>query len=467
MSTNSLSFLGSYSGITMDTIEQLLSAESTKITSYKNEQAAVEKEKSAWKDVQTRITNLATKMDALKKADTFNAKKATLSQEGKIGFTVGSKAIAGDYSMTVEQLATRTQIKGNELQLDENKTWQTEGTLTFPTTNEAGEVEQLDIKIEAGDNLEKIVNKINDATKETGVSAVAIDGRLVLQNKAFGASNIAVGGTLASKFGLDSEDNTTMGQVAKLTINGITIERNSNQISDVMDGVTLDLKEVTSQAIKVEIADDLGKTETAVKDFVDQYNSTMSFISGLLSVGDPSQENNETGALAGDSSLIRLQSQLRSLLTNTVDNGNAGANTVKSIGIEVDRDGVASFDADKLKEALKEDSSKVRDLFTFTKTSVNAAGETVEEEIGIGQKFESLINSFTDSKDGIIATKNATYDKLIKNITERITVFNDRLETKRQQYITKFTALDVAMMEAESQLSYMMSQFSNSSSSNS
>lgn len=463
MSTNSLSFLGSYSGITMDTIEQLLSAESTKITSYKNEQAAVEKEKSAWKDIQTRITNLATKMDALKKADTFNAKKATLSQEGKIGFTVGSKAIAGDYSMTVEQLATRTQIKGNELQLDENKTWQTEGTLTFPTTNEAGEV----VKIEAGDNLEKIVNKINDVTKETGVSAVAIDGRLVLQNKAFGANNIEVGGTLASEFGLDSEANTTMGQVAKLTINGIAIERNSNQISDVMDGVTLDLKEVTSQAIKVEIADDLGKTETAVKDFVDQYNSTMSFISGLLSVGDPSQENNETGVLAGDSSLIRLQSQLRSLLTNTVDNGNAGANTVKSIGIEVDRDGVASFDADKLKEALKEDSSKVRDLFTFTKTSVNAAGETVEEEIGIGQKFESLINSFTDSKDGIIATKNATYDKLIKNITERITVFNDRLETKRQQYITKFTALDVAMMEAESQLSYMASQFSNSSSSNS
>ncbi|QII81961.1 flagellar filament capping protein FliD [Jeotgalibaca arthritidis] len=467
MSSNSINILGTYSGITMDTIEQLLSAESTKLTSYKNEQAAVEKEKSAWKDVQTRITNLATKMDALKQADTFNAKKATLSQEGKIGFTVGSKAIAGDYSITVKQLATRTEIKGKELQLDENKTWQKEGPLTFQTTNEAGEVKQLDIKIEAGDNLEKIVNKINDATKETGVSAVAIDGHLVLQNKAFGASNIEVVGELASEFGFLDNEAKTMGKVAELTINGIDIERNSNQISDVMDGVTLDLKEVTSQAIKVEIADDLGKTETAVKGFVDQYNSTMSFISGLLSVGDPSQENNETGALAGDSSLIRLQSQLRSLLTNAVDNGNAGANTVKSIGIEVDRDGVASFDADKLKEALKEDSSKVRDLFTFTKTSVNAAGETVEEEIGIGQKFESLINSFTDSKDGIIATKNATYDKLIKDITERITVFNDRLETKRQQYIAKFTALDVAMMEAESQLSYMMSQFSNSSSSNS
>ena len=467
MSTNSLSFLGSYSGITMDTIEQLLSAESTKITSYKNEQAAVEKEKSAWKDVQTRITNLATKMDALKKADTFNAKKATLSQEGKIGFTVGSKAIAGDYSMTVEQLATRTQIKGYKLQLDENKTWQTEGTLTFLTTNEAGEGEHLDIKIEAGDNLEKIVNKINDATKETGVSAVAIDDRIVLQNTAYGNHAIDVKGSLAEEFGFKDPGNIKAGKSAILTVNGINIERDSNQISDVMDGVTLDLKEVTSQAIKVEIADDLGKTETAVKDFIDQYNSTMSFISDQLSVGDPSQENNETGALAGDSSLIRLQSQLRSLLTNTVDNGNAGANTVKSIGIEVDRDGVASFDADKLKEALKEDSSKVRDLFTFTKTSVNAAGETVEEEIGIGQKFESLINSFTDSKDGIIATKNATYDKLIKNITERITVFNDRLETKRQQYITKFTALDVAMMEAESQLSYMASQFSNSSSSNS
>ncbi|APZ49655.1 hypothetical protein BW721_08285 [Jeotgalibaca sp. PTS2502] len=466
MSSNSINFLGTYSGITMDTIEQLLSAESTKLTSYKNEQVAVEKEKSAWKDVQTRLTNLATKMDALKKADTFNAKKATLSQEGKIGFTVGSKAIAGDYSITVEKLATRTQIKGAKLQLDENKAWQKEGTLTFLTTNEAGEVE-LDIKIEAGDNLEKIVNKINDATKETGVSAVAIDDRIVLQNTAYGNHAIDVKGSLAEEFGFKDPRNIKAGQSAILTVNGINIERDSNQISDVMDGVTLDLKEETNQAIKIEIADDLEKTETAVKEFVDQYNSTMSFIGGLLSVGDPTIETNETGALAGDSSLIRLQSQLRSLLTNAVDNGNSGSNTAKSIGIEVDRYGVASFDANKLKEALKEDSSKVRDLFTFTKTSGNAAGETVEEEIGIGQKFESLINSFTDSKDGIIATKNATYDKLIKNITERITVFNDRLETKRQQYITKFTALDVAMMEAESQLSYMMSQFSNSSSSNS
>ncbi|AZP04267.1 flagellar filament capping protein FliD [Jeotgalibaca ciconiae] len=463
---SSINFMGSYSGITMETIEQLLQAESTKITSYQNKQTSIEKEQTAWKDIQTRLTSLSNKMTAIAKPETFESKKVVLSKEGKLTFSAGTKAIVGDYSIEVERLATRTQVTGNKLTLDDKKTWQTEGTLIFPGQNEDGEPESIEIKIDAGDNLEKIINKINEKTKDSGVSAVAIDDRIVLQNTAYGNHAIDVEGSLAEEFGFNDPGNIKAGQSAKLTVNGINIERDSNQITDVMDGVTLDLKAVTTEPIKVEVTDDLEFTEKAIKEFVDQYNSTMSFISGLLDVGDPSQEDNKTGALTGDSSLMRLQTQLRSLLTNAIDNGNTGANTVESIGIEVDRDGVATLDAQKLQEALKKDSNKVRELFQFTQTSVNEAGETVEEDIGIGQKFETLINSFTDSKDGIIATKNKTYDKLIKDIKGSIEKFNDRLAVKREQYIAKFTALDIAMMEAESQLSYMMSQFNNNSGSN-
>ena len=210
------------------------------------------------------------------------------------------------------------------------------------------------------------------------------------------------------------------------------------------------------------ITDDIENSVKAVQEFVDQYNSTMSFISTQLDVGDPSAENNKTGALAGDSSLVRLQSQLRSLLTQPVANGHAGANAPDKIGITVDRYGVASLDKTKLEDALKEDSKIVSDLFNYSveTTTELEDGTTVtkKDEVGLSQKISTLINSFTDSKEGIIATKNETYDKMIKDLDKRITAFNERIDAKRARYIKQFTALDVAMMEAESQLNYLMSQ---------
>ena len=61
---------------------------------------------------------------------------------------------------------------------------------------------------------------------------------------------------------------------------------------------------------------------------------------------------------------------------------------------------------------------------------------------------------------GVIATKSATYDSTIKDLNKQITRFDKILEMKRDRYITMFTKLDEAMMQAESQLEYLASQFS-------
>ena len=60
------------------------------------------------------------------------------------------------------------------------------------------------------------------------------------------------------------------------------------------------------------MTNDTDKELSAVKDFVSQYNSVMSFLSEKMDVGDPSKSDNTTGALAGDSTLISLQSKLQS-----------------------------------------------------------------------------------------------------------------------------------------------------------
>ncbi|MGB6178057.1 flagellar filament capping protein FliD, partial [Carnobacterium sp.] len=232
-----------------------------------------------------------------------------------------------------------------------------------------------------------------------------------------------------------------------------------------IDGVTLTLKALTEadKPMTITVKEDTAKTEKVIQDVVDQYNSILTFIGEQLSVGDPSAEKNKTGALVGDSSLMRLETGLRSLMTANVNNGSTSVKNMKDVGITVDREGKATLDTKKLKEALANDPTAVKNLFfTPDKTEPGIEGEPavkINEENGMAQKMRSLIDSYISEKTGIITNKSNTFDKEMKDISKSITSFNERLEKKRSNYIAMFTRLDTVMMQAESQMAYLASQF--------
>lgn len=457
---SNMNIMGTYSGITMDTIDQLIQAESGKVTRYTNEQKAMEAEKTAWKDVETRLSNLTDKLSALEKSEAFASKTVTTNMEGKVAVTAAEEAMAGTYEVTVERLATRTQLIGMKLEekkLDE--AFGAAGTLTIATQYKDNPEQTFSVEIKAEDTLKDILAAINEQGKEAGVSAVLIDNHVVLQSNEYGARSLTLSGTVTEALGLTGTP--AIGKDAQFTLNNITIERPTNTITDAIQGITIELQAVSEAPIQVKVADDQEKTVATIKELVDQYNSTLSFIGKQLDVGDPSLKDNKTGALSGDSSLMRLESQLRNLLTQPVDFGNGKVGTAKDIGITVDRYGTATLDEAKLKEALKKDAQTVKDLFSFTKSeTVTENGVPVEktEKIGISDRMKTVLDTYTNSTNGIIKTRNETYDRLIKDLNERIDVFNERLEEKRQHYIATFTALDIAMMEAESQMNYLASQ---------
>lgn len=468
-----MSIMGTYSGITMETIEQMIQAESGKSVRYTNEQKKMEAEKAAWKDVESRLSNLTTKLNELLKPEAYTSKKIISSNDSKVSVTVDQNSFEGNYDISVKQIATRTQVTGSKVDLEGKKLTDPlgySGTFHLSSTNDTGDVKSVDIQVTEDSSMKDIVTAINEKSKESGITAVIIDDHLVLQDKEFGKRTITMtdqagnGTNLTDKLGM-STPAVKEGQSSIIEVNGITIERNTNTISDAIGGITIEAKEPTSETVKISITEDTEKTVESIKAFVEQYNSTLSFIKTQLDVGDPTQQNNKTGVLSGDSSLLRLQSQLRSLLTLPVENGNQEIKSVEDLGISVDRYGAATLDSEKLKIALKKNSKEVQNMFHFTKTTSTTGkdGVTVkkEEEIGLSQKFVQLINSYTDSKTGIIATKNETYDKLIKDLTVRVDLFNEKLESKRQRYIKTFTALDIAMMEAESQMNYLASQIGN------
>lgn len=477
---SSMNILGTYSGITMETIEQMIQAESGKVVKYTNDQKKIQSEQSAWKDVQTRLSNLTTKLNELLKPEAYAAKKVSSSNEEKVAISAGASALEGQYEVTVEQVAARTQVTGSALNLNGKKLTEALGfsgtfTLSSQYTNSDMEEEEgktIEIQVTEESSMKDIVNAINEQSKESGITAVIIDKNLVLQDKKYGDRTITMTdkeGNLSKELGMENPQ-IKNGQPSILTVNGISMTRNTNTITDVIEGITIETKGRTSDIVKVGVEEDTEQSVETIKSFIEQYNSTLAFINEQLSVGDPSAENNKTGSLAGDSSLLRLQTQLRNLLTYPIENDNKKVLNMKDIGITVDRYGVANLDSKKLETALKENNKEVQNMFHFTKTTSlsDDGGMAVEkkEDVGLSQKFLELLNAYTDSKEGIIATKNETYDKLIKDLNQRIDIFNEKLEAKRQRYIETFTALDVAMMEAESQMNYLASQIGMNGSNN-
>jgi len=470
---SSINFLGSYSGIDMSVIDQLVEAERAKGVKFTNQKQKIEREKNAWKDINTRLDSLFKNLETLSKKETFESRTVTSNVKESLSLSVnaGKNAAVGEYRVAVEQLAKSTRLTGEQVNVESiYDELNMNGEFSFTVEGETPEDKiTYKIGVTSKDSLKNIADKINEKTGESGIQASIVDKRIVLTDTNMGDRTIEVEqNELSQSLGFTEEANLDKGQSAIFYINGLKIERDTNTISDAIEGLTFKLTNVHqgSDSELITVASDTEKMTQAVTEFVEQYNSLMNQISTQMDVGDPSLEDNKTGALTGDGALMRLQSGLRSLLTRNLEGDFSGEiKNVEDLGITIDRDGIATFDETVFNEVLQNDPTNVARFFYHQETkseTVIEDGEDVTkprtQKDGMSELLRNFIDTYISNSSGIISTKNETYDRMLKDINEQIDVFNDRVDKKRDRYIQQFTALDIAMMQAESQLDYLYSQ---------
>ena len=456
-----LNFIGSYSGIDKATIDKLMEAEKMPLVQLANKQTSITTKQNAWKDVNTRLNSLFEKMKALQNKSTFTAKASTSSNDKNVSMTVGNNAGTGTYKIKVDKLATSTSIIGGELPED---SLNAEGKLInngkFTIKNHGG-LQEVTIDVVGGtDSLKDIATKINEAKdvdgKGIGVTATIIDNRLVLTDDKTGSRDITLtentAGTLTN-LAIDVVTGTRPGVQAEFNINGIDVKSDSNKVTGVLEDVTINLTKThdvsnSNDYDTVAISADNSEIIKAVEDFVEQFNSTMSFIDEKIAAGIPDVEGSR-GDLAGDSGLMRLQTSLRKMVTDNVGSGEI--KDISQLGVTTkDKFGKLYFDSSKLTKALSENADNVINFFS----SKNAD----DKDIGFVAKINNQIDSFTSTKDGLIKGKNESYEKTLKNLNKQIDNFNARMVKKEAYYVKMFTALDVALMKAESQMSWLQGQ---------
>ena len=159
---------------------------------------------------------------------------------------------------------------------------------------------------------------------------------------------------------------------AELIVDGITIKRTSNSISNIFSGYTLDLKgetdTLTPANFNVTSSLDVDSAFTNAQNLVDRLNLTRNYFDELM---DRGIEDGESGTLSKDPVMRSISNQIRKLTETNIVGFGANSRYLSEIGIQTKRDGTLLINEKSFKEAIEEDPSSYDAIFNSSITSSN------------------------------------------------------------------------------------------------
>ena len=216
---------------------------------------------------------------------------------------------------------------------------------------------------DTGENNAMRIMTLDDtgATATTGLSSIAYNE---VQNGA---------GTMTE---------TAKGEDALLKANGLTITRESNSISEVVPGVTLNLLSAdVGKPISIVVAPDTAGIQEKIQDFVNAYNEFKKFSDELTSFNS---DTDQGGLLLGDSTLRGIQSQVRSMISQPIE-GLSGTKyrSLTELGVDTDRTNnfLLDFDPAVFSKAMKEDRESIISILAKSGTAEDAQIRYVNDSI--------------------------------------------------------------------------------------
>lgn len=255
------------------------------------------------------------------------------------------------------------------------------GIGSFTLTTGAG---AFNVTIDANNNSLSGLSAAINAANAGVTSSIVSDGnggsRLIMR----GTTGAAQAFTLVPQAGADaslsqfayggagSTGGLTLAQAAQnaiIKLDGIEISRATNSFSDVLPGVTIDLKKAAvGSVIAIGSVRQTESLRLGVEDFVAAYNSLETMLDEATAPVDSEGENG--GPLRGNSAIRDMRTKL-ARMTATVLRAGDGPTTLAQIGVRTNRDGSLSVDTARLDAALATYPDAVEGLFNPNQRSDN------------------------------------------------------------------------------------------------
>lgn len=420
-------------------IQQLMAIERRPLVAMQERKNVLQQQRDAWRDINSRLNNLRDRLSDLSRASLYDRRTATSSAGDVATVSATNAAVEGRYTVIVHELAQAHRVHSDQHE-SATDALGLSGVSTLAIGGEEAEITIVDT-----DSLADIAAKINEA--DVDVSARVIDGYLVIEGGRTGADNVLVFegdvweelGVLADGGAIKAENVIQKAGDAEFEVDGLTINRASNTVSDLFEGVTIQLRGEGQSVI--EVKRDSDTVIAHVRRFVEQYNSVMSFIG---------EKSGEKAVLQGDSLLIRIQSQLRLETTAAVAADSTGINQLASVGVTVDRNGVMSLDEARLREALTEHPDDVRRLFAATNDS--------DGFNGVAARLEARFQGWLETGSGLLAERQKMFGDRMRAIDDNMERFERRLEMRESNLMRQFLALEKVLAGFQTQAMWLDGQ---------
>ncbi len=471
-------------------IQQMLVLESQPKVTLEDTKFELERNKSILSDLDTKVTALDSILERFLDpvSHPFDQRAINLTDSRSFSASASDTAAFGSHALQITRLATTDTRLSNQLDAETASALGT-GAKSFsisvanPTDADPDNRETINVSVTLSSNdyetvLGEIASAINSAMN-SAYDADTIDGdnravasvvketsdtvRLSIRAGQTGYSNrinfdadpdgilsalgidaaAVVAGTSGGQAASVGTSEDTSDLTSQFILDGLTMYRNTNQVTDAISGVTLSLHETDTNPTDFSVVSDSSGIEKEVRDFIDTYNDILSHIKTRSTVDG---ETGARGAFAGDTTFTSLRFNMRADMIREVESQPSDAPTqITELGITVNSDGSLRLsDADALIQAIEDDPENVRTLFAADDGVATRLSERIADYIGF---------------KGFIQSRETNLDTRIRTVTDRITRFDENLARREEQLRGEFARLQEAITRFEGQQASLFAFF--------
>ncbi|MDP2003357.1 MAG: flagellar filament capping protein FliD [Desulfurivibrionaceae bacterium] len=440
---------GLMSGMDTDSlIKQMMAVERRPILQLQRQEAGIQARISGLGSVKAALAGLQGSVKDLKSLSTTKTFTAESANFDALAAKASASAVPGTYQVEVTALAQSQQVRSAVF------TGSDAVVGTGDLTIQVGAANAVTLTIDSTNNtLAGIATAINEA--RAGVTAGVInagDGKYYL-TLAAGQSGAANTITLTmADADANNTDNAGLSSLyevpadqtffetqpaadAELILNGITVTRSGNTISDLVGGVTLTLKQA-DPGIPFALTVSRAATTAAGKlgGFVSQYNALVDTLNGLQT---PDPKTGQGGLLQGDSLTRQVESRLRSFIHQSLGNAGDPVRSLSDLGVKVERNGQLSLDQTVLNAALEKDGDGV----------VNFLAGVSGGSQGFAGPVDTMLDQYLKGNTGLLATKEAGLKSSITRIGDQVERIELRLSMREENIRRQFNVLESLMAD--------------------
>ncbi len=340
----------------------------TKIDDKTTSISAIGEVKSALSVLSSSLSNLVGKT-SLSVSSNSTAVSATITDPSSaktLNSAMTISSLAAGQTLAFTGFSATTDIVGGGSLVLERGDWSS-GSFVANST-----AASTSLTVTETDTLASLRDKINDLNY--GVTASIIGAgddtfNLVLKSNEGKENALRITATEnPSGSGLSSIDNSTTnsskqkiaGADATIVVDGMTLTRSSNEITDLFEGYTVNLISTTSTTANLTASVDKNSAISSLESLVTSINSLKEVLNSKTFRGDSSTEK---GELADDPVINRLKKQIDTLTTEALSGFGSSSVYLSNLGVRTERSGLLTLNTTVLENTLKNNPSSLDAIF--------------------------------------------------------------------------------------------------------